>query len=126
MRDKPLLILVAHGSRDPAWRGSLFALTETVQAKLEHEGVRVAFMQFDGPSLQDVVEEAVQSGHRTLRLLPLFMASAGHVDKDIKPLVAELAGAHPTIDMKLMTPVGEDDLFPDLIVDIATGPQGLR
>jgi sirohydrochlorin ferrochelatase len=50
------------------------------------------------------------------------MASAGHVDKDIKPLVADLARAHPAVKLELMTPVGEDDLFPGLIVEIATNP----
>jgi sirohydrochlorin cobaltochelatase len=79
-------------------------------------------MQFEGPTLPEVVEEAAQSGHKTLRLLPLFMASAGHVDKDIKPLVAKLAQAHPGVRLDLMTPVGENDLFPGLIVDTATEP----
>ena len=82
----------------------------------------MAFMQFEGPVLPDVVEDAVRSGHTTLRLLPLFMASAGHVDKDIKPLVDELARAHPGAELELLTPVGEDALFPSLIVDIATNP----
>ena len=39
--------------------------------------------------------EGIRSGKTELRLLPLFMASAGHVDKDIKPLVAELAESSP-------------------------------
>jgi hypothetical protein len=44
------------------------------------------------------------------------------VDKDLKPLVGELALAHPEVHFELMTPVGEDALFPGLIVDIATNP----
>jgi hypothetical protein len=47
------------------------------------------------------------------------MASAGHVDKDIKPLVKELARAHPTVELELMTTVGESEPFPALIVEIA-------
>ena len=117
-----MLILVAHGSRDPLWRGSVETLAETVSAQMPSEEVRVAFMQFEGPTLTDVVEEAARSGKTTLRLFPLFMASAGHVDKDIKPLVADLAKAHPAVKLELMTPVGEDDLFPGLIVEMATNP----
>jgi sirohydrochlorin cobaltochelatase len=113
-----MLILVAHGSRDPLWRESLHALADAVSARLRDEEVRVAFMQFDGPTLSEVVREGVQSGQTKLRLLPLFMASAGHVDKDIKPRVAELARNHPHAELTLLTPVGEDDLFPSLIVDI--------
>ena len=79
-------------------------------------------MQFAGPTLPEVVADAVLAGHETLTLLPLFMATAGHVDKDIKPLVAELARAHPDVELRLLTPVGEDDLFPALIVEITSRP----
>ena len=116
------MILLAHGSRDPGWRDSLEGLAETVRAQMPSEEVRVAFMQFEGPALPDVVEDAVRSGHTILRLLPLFMASAGHVGKDVKPLVEKLALAHPGVHFELMTPVGENPLFPGLIADIATNP----
>jgi sirohydrochlorin cobaltochelatase len=116
-----MLILVAHGSRDPRWRESIHSLKERVQKNLSDEVVDVAFMQFDGPNLPEVVEAAARAGHGTLRLLPLFMASAGHVDKDIKPLVAELSKTYPALELTVLTPVGEDHLFPTLIVDIATG-----
>jgi len=119
-----MLILVAHGSRDPQWRSSLEGLAEAVKAKMQNEEVLIAFMQFDGPTLSDVVKEAVQAGHESLRLLPLFMASAGHVDKDIKPLINDLARTYSGVEFILMTPVGEDDLFPRLIVDITTAMSG--
>ena len=119
-----MLILLAHGSRDPDWRGSLETLARTVDSEMPAEDVRVAFMQFEGPTIQEVVGGAVDSGHKTLRLLPLFMASAGHVDKDIKPVVAGLARDHPGVDLVLLPPVGEDGLFPRLIVDIASALSG--
>ena len=105
-----MLILIAHGSRDPQWRGSLERLTRSLARDLPSgEGVALAFMQFAGPTLPDVVGAA-------------FMASAGHVDKDIKPLVEELRRTHPGTTLELLTPVGEDDLFPGLLLDIAKRP----
>jgi sirohydrochlorin cobaltochelatase len=97
-----------------------------VEAQVPAEDVEVAFMQFDGPTLAEVLDEGLSRGHQSFRLLPLFMASAGHVDKDIKPLVEELARAHPEITLDLMTPVGEHELFPSLVVDIFSGTQGTR
>lgn len=119
-----MLILVAHGSRDPLWRESLDQLTQEVRTRLQSDEVAVAFMQFDGPKLPEVVAAAARAGRKHLRLLPLFMASAGHVEKDIKPLVAELARAHPGMELELMTPVGEDDLFPGFIVDMTKAHSG--
>lgn len=117
-----MLILLAHGSRDPEWRASLENLAGQVRAQLPGEPVEIAFMQFEGPLLPEVVKKAMESGHRDFRLLPLFMASAGHVDKDIRPLVSLLAEAHPEADLTIMTPVGEHHLFPRFIVDLTTGP----
>ena len=85
------------------------------------EKVEVAFMQFDGPTLQEVLEKAWAAGERRLQLFPMFMASAGHVDRDIKPLVTELAAAHPDLHLILLGPVGENPLFPGLIATIVTG-----
>lgn len=114
-----MLVLIAHGSRDPEWRGSLETLTAAVQTGSPSEAVRLAFMQFEGPTLSEVLEDAVAQGERSFRLLPLFMANAGHVDKDIRPLVAELAQQFPEVTMELLGPVGEHPLFHTLIQNIA-------
>ena len=101
-----MLVLISHGSRDPRWRGSLKDLTAAVQAGSSSEEVKLAFMQFDGPTLSEVVEEAVGRGEHRFRLHPLFMASAGHVDKDIRPMVEELGNRFPDVRMELLEPVG--------------------
>jgi len=119
-----MLILLAHGSRDPQWRESIENLARAVQARSSSQPVRVAFMQFEGPTLPETIREGVADGHDFFQLLPLFMASAGHVDKDIKPLVAGLEVEYPQAELKLITPVGEDELFPGLIIDIITSPSG--
>ncbi|MGW8265645.1 MAG: sirohydrochlorin chelatase [Longimicrobiales bacterium] len=114
-----MLILIAHGSRDPAWRASLEGLTREVRSASPGEEVQLVYMQFTGPTLPDVVEEGWKRGVRRFRILPLFMASAGHVDKDIRPLVGELAQRFPGITLELLTPVGESPLFPELVRNIA-------
>jgi len=117
--ERSMLILMAHGSRDPRWRGSLETLTRTVGGGAPDEEVALAFMQFTGPTLEELVEDARSRGVRVFRILPLFMASAGHVDKDIRPLVAELSGRYPDLQMDILTPVGEDPRFQELVKEIA-------
>jgi sirohydrochlorin cobaltochelatase len=114
-----MLILIAHGSRDPMWRESLEALTAVVQGGSPGSEVRLAFMQFTGPTLPEVVEEGWARGIREFRLLPLFMASAGHVDKDIRPMVEELAQRLPGGRLELLTPIGENRSFQKLVTKIA-------
>jgi siroheme synthase-like protein len=118
-KQHPMLILIAHGSRTPEWRGSLENLTESVRSVDGSGPVRLAFMQFAGPTLPDVVKEGLEEGVREFRLLPLFMASAGHVDNDIRPLVADLRDRHPEARFHLMTPVGELPEFHRFLQDFA-------
>jgi sirohydrochlorin cobaltochelatase len=113
-----MLVLIAHGSRNADWRGSLEKLTSSVQAGTTDEEVRLAYMQFAEPSLQQVVEESVARGVNRFRFLPLFMASAGHVDKDIKPMVADLVRQFPDVGMELLGPLGENSRLPALILRI--------
>lgn len=119
-----MLILIAHGSRDPNWRGSLESLTQEVRSASPEGGVGLAFMQFEGPTLTEVVEESWKEGVRAFRLLPLFMASAGHVDKDIRPLVDALAQRFREGRFETLAPVGENPLFHDLIKRIALNDRG--
>lgn len=114
-----MLVLVAHGSRNQEWRRSLEKLTEALQESGSGPEVRLAFMQFSGPTLEEVVREGESQGARDFRILPLFMASAGHVDKDIRPMVKSLAQRYPGLYFHLLPPVGEDPRFHRLIETIA-------
>jgi sirohydrochlorin cobaltochelatase len=114
-----MLILIAHGSRDARWRASLETLARAVDTSTPDPEVGLAFMQFTGPTLEEVVVEARGRGIRTFRVLPLFMASAGHVDKDIRPLVEDLSTRHTGVKMDVLTPVGEDPRFHELVKHIA-------
>lgn len=114
-----MFVLIAHGSRDARWRVSLQTLAASVKAGSEPEAVALAFMQFDGPTLPDVIEKGVARGVTDFQLLPLFMASAGHVDKDIRPLVETLRKKFPGVGLELLTPIGEDPRFQGLIQTIA-------
>lgn len=114
-----MLVLIAHGSRNEAWRRSLEELITTIQDGTPGREVRLAYMQFSGPTLPEVVEEGRKGGTEVFRILPLFMASAGHVDKDIRPMVETLEERFPDARFQLLTPVGEHPLFHDLIRTIA-------
>jgi siroheme synthase-like protein len=115
----PMLVLVAHGSRDPEWGRPLEELTTLVGQQTVPERVRLAYSQFATPTLEDVAAEAVDSGIHTLRILPLFMTSGGHVERDIRPVVETIRRAHEDLEVELLPPVGELSSFRKLLVDMA-------
>lgn len=119
-RTDTLLVLVAHGSRDPAWGRPLEALARSIEERTGPGTVRLAYSQFATPTLPDVVGHAAAAGIRQIRVLPLFMTAGGHVDRDIRPVVDELRRAHDeTIDVELLPPVGELPAFRILLAELA-------
>jgi sirohydrochlorin cobaltochelatase len=115
-----VLIVVAHGSQDPNWRASVELVTGSLQADLGRDSVRIAYMECTPPTLADVVSEAVGAGVARIRVLPLFMANEGHVDRDISPMVEQLRGLHRSANIELLPAVGQHRLFRELLAKIAT------
>lgn len=116
---KPLLILFAHGSRDPDWNATFEALTERVAGRLGAAAVRLAYLEFASPTLEEAVREAAAEGRDMVRILPLFLASGKHVREDLPTLVRRLREATPDLRIELLPPVGEDPGLLDLLVRIA-------
>lgn len=113
-----LLVLVAHGSRDPRWRAPLEDLAQSVGTEAGGE-VRLAYAQHASPTLQEVIDEAKRSHVRRVRVLPLFMTIEGHVDRDIRPLVESLRGAYRPMEIHLLPPIGRHPSFRKVLVEIA-------
>jgi sirohydrochlorin cobaltochelatase len=113
------LILAAHGSRNGSWGHPLEALTASVRAELGAGAMRLAYVQFGTPSLNEAVLDAAAAGARTIRVLPLFMTRDGHVERDIRPLIADLRMANPDLEIELLPPVGESAAFRDALIGMA-------
>jgi sirohydrochlorin cobaltochelatase len=119
-----MLILVAHGSRDSKWRASVERLTELLQADVGPDKVRLAYMDHTAPTLDDVVSEAVQRGVSRVRVLPLFLANEGHVDRDIRPVIERLRGVHRSVDIELLPALAEHRSFREFLAKIALEEPG--
>lgn len=113
------LVLMVHGSRNPRWRGTLENLLAFVRETAPDSDARLAYVQFTGPTLEEVVTDGLAAGQRRFRILPLFMASAGHVEKDILPMVEDVGANHPEAILEVLTPIGEYPPFHGLVRDIA-------
>ena len=103
----PALILMAHGSRDPRWRGTFECLHEYVTTRFG-DNIHLAFMEFVGPTLLDVAEDCHKAGVRHMRVLPLFMAGGAHVATDIPEQMQQVRDAYPDMAIEALSPIGED------------------
>ena len=119
------LILLAHGSKDPKWcksfenlavgagpaigPASTRRLGETGEARQGRRDLhlQLAYMDLVEPSLFSVTKQLSNNGIKKIKILPLFMSSGGHIDKDIPKLVKELKVKFPSIDFEILPPIGE-------------------
>ncbi|MGW7189736.1 CbiX/SirB N-terminal domain-containing protein, partial [Streptomyces sp. NPDC054838] len=91
----PVLLVIAHGSRDPRHAATVRALTRRARARRPGLRVETAFLDFDGPTAAQVLARLHRSGVREVVALPLLLTRAFHAKTDIPAVLAEAsAGLH--------------------------------
>ncbi len=98
---------MGHGSPRPAWRRPLDALTEALGGS--EAGVYLAFMDHCAPSLAEVASACFGAGINHLSVLPLFISSGGHVNREIRQQTAAVGAAHPELTVVTLPALGELD-----------------
>jgi sirohydrochlorin cobaltochelatase len=105
-----LLVLMAHGSRDPRWRAPFETLLEQLrQEQGALQPIALCYMEMAEPTLRQVVQEALHQNPAltTVKILPLLMAAGAHFANDIKALTLDLRHQHPQLSVLVAPPVGE-------------------
>jgi sirohydrochlorin cobaltochelatase len=102
------LILFAHGARSPAWAAPFERLREITAARLAGCTVSLAFLELMSPSLPDEVTTLATGGATRITIVPVFLGSGGHLQRDLPALVERLRAQHPQLSINVAGPVGED------------------
>ncbi|MFJ4244473.1 sirohydrochlorin chelatase [Streptomyces iakyrus] len=89
MPNKPVLLVIAHGSRDPRHAATVHALVRRVRATRPDVQVETGFLDFNVPSVQGVLESLAVQGVRDVVALPLLLTRAFHAKADIPAVLAD-------------------------------------
>jgi sirohydrochlorin cobaltochelatase len=102
----PALLLLAHGSPEPGWSEPFEAIRDRV-AEL-HSGANVAlgFLPPATPDFMQAMDALVHAGARRVRVVPLFLARGGHVNRDL-PAMADAARTRWGIEVEIASVLGE-------------------
>ncbi len=100
------LILLAHGSRDPAWSLPLAALADALAARDVELDVRVAYVEIQAPLLAQVIDELATAA-TDIDVLPVFWAAGGHVARDLPVLLDDALARHPALRLRALPPLSE-------------------
>ncbi|MFD7875026.1 sirohydrochlorin chelatase [Streptomyces sp. NPDC059766] len=83
MYGKPVLLVIAHGSRDPRHAATVHTLVRRVRSLRPDVRVETGFLDFNVPSVQGVLGSLAAEGVRDVVALPLLLTRAFHAKADI-------------------------------------------
>lgn len=101
------VVLFAHGSRDPLWRGPIDAVAQEIRCQSPNVDVSCAFLELTTPDLSTAVAQLVAQGHRSVRVVPMFLGMGRHAREDLPELLAQLRKTHPGLVLEILPAVGE-------------------
>lgn len=104
----PVLLVIAHGSRDPRHAATVHALVRRVRWLRPGLRVETGFLDFNAPAVPQVLERLAFEGVREVVALPLLLTRAFHAKADIP---AVLAQAPPQLDIHIADVLGPSPLL---------------
>jgi sirohydrochlorin ferrochelatase len=105
---RPALIAVAHGSRDPRSAATMSAVVADIAAVRPDLDVRLAFLDLNAPSIDQVVDAVAAQGHTHAVVVPLLLGNAFHARVDLPGLLAAARARHPRLQLTQADVLGPD------------------
>ncbi|WP_261532985.1 sirohydrochlorin chelatase [Burkholderia multivorans] len=109
------IVLFGHGARDPLWAEPFERLAARLRAAGSAAQVSLAFLELMTPSLDAAVAAQIAAGCTRVTVVPVFFGQGGHVRRDLPQLIDACRAAHPGVEIRCATAVGEDDGVLDAI-----------
>lgn len=113
------IILLAHGSRDPQWRGPIEAVAAQIRVREPGAAVSCAYLELCAPSLTEAATNLIAAGARHIRVFPIFFGLGKHAREDLPLLVGQIRTRHPDIEVELLPAAGEYGELTALMASIA-------
>lgn len=108
MSHRPVLLVIAHGSRDPRHAATVHALAGRLRALRPGLRVETGFLDFNVPSVRGALESLAAEGVRDVVALPLLLTRAFHAKADIP---AVLRQAPPRLRVRRAEVLGPSPLL---------------
>ena len=104
---KRVVILLAHGSRDPQWRAPIERLCRALAARLSGVRVASAYLESMQPDLESQVAALAARGYRHQTIVPVFIGAGRHLKRDLVRKVKALNRRHKDVRLKVGRAIGE-------------------
>lgn len=117
------IVLFGHGSRNSDWAQPFHAIREVIRSRAPGTPVALAFLESMRPTLDEAIDELVRHGAIEIDVVPIFLATGGHIAKDLPQLAANAMERHPGIAIAVAVPAGEAGVVIEAMAAYALKPQ---
>jgi cobalt/nickel transport system ATP-binding protein len=100
------LLLIGHGSRDPAAAKEFAELLDLVAARLDGARVAGGFLELSEPAVDDAVDDLVADGADDVVAVPYVLFGAGHLKDDGPAVLGRARHRHPGVTFRLGRDLG--------------------
>jgi cobalt/nickel transport system ATP-binding protein len=100
------LLLIGHGSRDPAAAKEFGAMVELVEARLDGRRVAGGFLELSDPPIDAAVDGLVAGGADDVVAVPYVLFGAGHLKDDGPAVLARARRRHSDVRFRLARDLG--------------------
>jgi sirohydrochlorin cobaltochelatase len=102
---RPGILLVGHGTRDPLGTSQFFELGEQLQLQAGEIPVQPCLLELQQPDISTGIANLVQQGVDYVRVVPLLLFSAGHAKSDIPAAVRAAANCYHHLSFDFARPL---------------------
>ncbi|MBT2491583.1 sirohydrochlorin chelatase [Streptomyces sp. ISL-96] len=108
---RPVLLVIAHGSRDPRHAATVHALVARVRSLRPGLRVETGFLDFNAPAVPQVLERLAGEGVQDVVALPLLLTRAFHAKADIPAVLHEASARLPRLRIHQAEVLGPSPLL---------------
>ncbi|WP_327326721.1 sirohydrochlorin chelatase [Streptomyces sp. NBC_01210] len=108
---RPVLLVIAHGSRDPRHAATVHALVERARSLRPGLRVETGFLDFNAPTVPRVLERLAAEGVEDVVALPLLLTRAFHAKADIPAVLHEASARLPRLRIRQADVLGPSPLL---------------
>lgn len=103
------LLLVGHGSRDPATRLEHDALEAKLREEFPDHTVASGFIELSDPPLIDALSQLAHACERVV-VVPLLLFTGGHMQRDVPKAIADVQRLCPNTEFAVTAPFGTNPI----------------
>lgn len=93
------ILLFAHGSSMEEANRAVHELARQIQETGPYDYVRTAFLELAHPNLESALTQAVDAGLRRIIVIPYFLTTGIHLQRDLPSLVAPQKEKFPDVEI---------------------------